>query len=65
MRALIAGRYNHPCVVSWIVFNEGMGLWNPAGYKLDDGIRAFMTRMAGQRQSVRVQSVRVSPKNNK
>jgi len=47
LRALIAGRCNHPCIVSWIVFNEGMGLWNPAGYKLDDGIRAFMTRMAG------------------
>jgi len=46
LKALIAGRFNHPCIVSWIVFNEGMGLWNPAGYKLDDGIRAFMRRMA-------------------
>jgi len=29
------------------VFNEGMGLQNSAGYKLDEPIRAFMRRMAG------------------
>ena len=46
LRAMIAGRFNHPSIVSWIVFNEGMGLQNSAGYKLDDGIRAFMRRMA-------------------
>ncbi|MCE9547747.1 MAG: glycoside hydrolase family 2 [Planctomycetia bacterium] len=46
LRAMIAGRFNHPSIVSWIVFNEGMGLGNPAGYKLDDETRAFMRRMA-------------------
>jgi len=46
LRAMIAGRFNHPSIVSWIVFNEGMGLQNPGGYKLDDEIRAFMRRMA-------------------
>jgi beta-galactosidase/beta-glucuronidase len=46
LRAMIAGRFNHPAIVSWIVFNEGMGLQNSAGYKLDDGIRTFMRRMA-------------------
>ena len=42
LRAMIAGRFNHPSIVSWIVFNEGMGLQNSQGYKLDDNIRAFM-----------------------
>jgi len=46
LRAMIAGRFNHPSIVSWVVFNEGMGLQNPAGYQLDDAIRAFMRRMA-------------------
>ena len=46
LRALITGRFNHPSIVSWIVFNEGMGLQNPKGYQLDDDIRAFMRRMA-------------------
>ena len=46
LRALIDGRFNHPSIVSWIVFNEGMGLQNSADYKLDDNIRAFMGRMA-------------------
>ncbi|MCX6875259.1 MAG: beta-galactosidase [Verrucomicrobia bacterium] len=45
LRAMINGRFNHPSIVSWIVFNEGMGLQNSAGYKLDDPIRAFMRRM--------------------
>ncbi|MCE9611285.1 MAG: hypothetical protein K8R23_13910 [Chthoniobacter sp.] len=44
LQAMIDGRYNHPCIVSWIVFNEGMGLQNSAGYKLDEDIRAFMRR---------------------
>ena len=47
LRALISGRFNHPSIVSWIVFNEGMGLQNSKGYQLDDAIRAFMRRMAG------------------
>ncbi len=47
LRAMISGRFNHPCIVSWIVFNEGMGLQNSKGYQLDDNIRAFMHRMAG------------------
>ncbi len=46
LRALIDGRFNHPSIVSWIVFNEGMGLQNSADYQLDDNIRAFMRRMA-------------------
>jgi len=25
LRALIAGRYNHPCIVTWVPFNEGWG----------------------------------------
>jgi beta-galactosidase/beta-glucuronidase len=45
LRAMIAGRYNHPCIVSWVVFNEGMGLHNSMGYDLDEDIRAFMTGM--------------------
>ena len=44
LQAMIDGRYNHPSIVSWIVFNEGMGLQNSAGYKLDGDIRAFMRR---------------------
>jgi lysophospholipase L1-like esterase len=47
LRAMIAGRFNHPSIVSWIVFNEGMGLQNSAGYQLDAPIRAFMRQMAG------------------
>ena len=46
LKAMIAGRFNHPSIVSWIVFNEGMGLQNSKGYKLDDNIRTFMRRMA-------------------
>jgi len=46
LKAMIAGRFNHPSIVSWIVFNEGMGLQNSKGYKLDDNIRAFMRRMS-------------------
>jgi beta-galactosidase/beta-glucuronidase len=46
LRAMIDGRFNHPSIVSWIVFNEGMGLENSGGYKLDDNIRTFMRRMA-------------------
>jgi beta-galactosidase/beta-glucuronidase len=45
LRALINGRSNHPCIVSWVVFNEGMGLQNSQGYKLDDNIRTFMRQM--------------------
>ena len=45
LRAMIDGRGNHPSIVSWIVFNEGMGLQNSQGYKLDDNIRAFMRKM--------------------
>ncbi|MEI6655426.1 MAG: sugar-binding domain-containing protein [Verrucomicrobiota bacterium] len=45
LRAMIDGRFNHPSIVSWIVFNEGMGLQNSEGYKLDDNIRAFMRKM--------------------
>ncbi|KAB2653099.1 MAG: beta-galactosidase [Verrucomicrobia bacterium] len=45
LRHVISDRYNHPSIVSWVVFNEGMGLWNPGGYKLDEDIRAFMRRM--------------------
>ena len=47
LKAMIGGRFNHPSIVSWVVFNEGMGLQNSAGYKLDEPIRAFMRRMAG------------------
>ena len=47
LKAMIGGRLNHPSIVSWVVFNEGMGLQNSAGYKLDEPIRAFMRRMAG------------------
>jgi len=47
LKAMIDGRFNHPSIVSWVVFNEGMGLQNSAGYKLDEPIRAFMRRMAG------------------
>lgn len=25
LKALVAGRYNHPCIVMWVVFNEGWG----------------------------------------
>ena len=25
LKALIAGRYNHPCIVTWVPFNEGWG----------------------------------------
>ncbi|MEI6809024.1 MAG: sugar-binding domain-containing protein [bacterium] len=46
LRAMMSGLFNHPSIVSWIVFNEGMGLQNSKGYKLDDDIRAFMRRMA-------------------
>lgn len=46
LRALVNGRFNHPSIVSWVVFNEGMGLQNSAGYNLDEGIRSFMRRMA-------------------
>ena len=42
---MIDGRFNHPSIVSWIVFNEGMGLQNSGGYQLDEGIRAFMRKM--------------------
>ncbi|MEI6674858.1 MAG: sugar-binding domain-containing protein [Verrucomicrobiota bacterium] len=45
LRAMIDGRGNHPSIVSWVVFNEGMGLQNSQGYKLDDNIRAFMRKM--------------------
>lgn len=45
LRQIISDRYNHPSIVSWIVFNEGMGLWNPGGYKLDEDICGFMRRM--------------------
>jgi len=44
--AIMADRFDHPSIISWIVFNEGMGLWNPNGYKLDDDIRRFMRQMA-------------------
>ncbi|MFT5473715.1 MAG: hypothetical protein ACI856_002048, partial [Kiritimatiellia bacterium] len=45
LKAMINTRFNHPCIVSWVVFNEGMGLHNSKGYDLDDGIRDFMRRM--------------------
>ena len=45
LQAMIDGRYNHPSIVSWVVFNEGMGLKNPAGYKLDEETRTFMRKM--------------------
>ena len=45
LQAMIDSRFNHPSIVSWVVFNEGMGLHNSKGYELDDAIRAFMTRM--------------------
>ena len=45
LKSIISDRFNHPSIVMWIVFNEGMGLWNPKGYELDDDIRAFMRRM--------------------
>ncbi len=47
LQAMIDGFFNHPSIVSWVVFNEGMGLKNPGGYKLDDDTRAFMRKMAG------------------
>ena len=46
LRAMMSGLFNHPSIVSWVVFNEGMGLQNSKGYSLDDDIRAFMRRMA-------------------
>ncbi len=45
LEAMIDGRFNHPSIVSWIVFNEGMGLKNPSGYKLDEETRTFMRKM--------------------
>ncbi len=30
LTALIDGRGNHPCIVTWVIFNEGWGQWNTA-----------------------------------
>jgi hypothetical protein len=30
LRALIAARYNHPCIVTWVPFNEGWGQFDTA-----------------------------------
>ena len=30
LRALIEGRYNHPCIVAWVPFNEGWGQFDTA-----------------------------------
>ncbi|HXT40392.1 MAG TPA: glycoside hydrolase family 2 TIM barrel-domain containing protein [Candidatus Angelobacter sp.] len=30
LRALIEGRYNHPCIVTWVPFNEGWGQFDTA-----------------------------------
>ena len=28
LKALIDGRFNHPCIVMWVPYNEGWGQWN-------------------------------------
>ncbi len=28
LKALIDGRFNHPCIVSWVLYNEGWGQWD-------------------------------------
>ncbi len=30
LKALINGRYNHPCIVMWVPYNEGWGQWDTA-----------------------------------
>ena len=30
LRALIQGRWNHPCIVMWVPYNEGWGQWDTA-----------------------------------
>ncbi|HVV01783.1 MAG TPA: glycoside hydrolase family 2 TIM barrel-domain containing protein [Verrucomicrobiae bacterium] len=30
LKAMIAGRRNHPCIVMWVPFNEGWGQWDTA-----------------------------------
>jgi beta-galactosidase/beta-glucuronidase len=30
LKAMIDGRYNHPCIVMWVVFNEGWGQYDTA-----------------------------------
>jgi beta-galactosidase/beta-glucuronidase len=46
LQAMIDGLFNHPSIVSWVVFNEGMGLKNPSGYKLDEETSSLMRQMA-------------------
>ena len=46
LRAMMNALFNHPAIVSWVVFNEGMGLQNSKGYDLDENIRSFMGRMS-------------------
>lgn len=31
LKALVAGRENHPCIVMWVPYNEGWGQWETAG----------------------------------
>ena len=30
LRALVEGRFNHPCIVMWVPYNEGWGQWDTA-----------------------------------
>jgi len=46
LQAMIDGRFNHPSIVMWVVFNEGMGLKKSTTLELDEPTRAYMLEMA-------------------
>lgn len=46
LQAMIDGRFNHPSIVMWVVFNEGMGLKKSTTLELDEPTRAYMREMA-------------------
>jgi len=46
LQAMIDKRFNHPCIVMWVVFNEGMGLEKSSTLELDEPTRANMRKMA-------------------
>jgi len=43
VKEMIRERFNHPCIVMWVLFNEGMGLaGKKRGYKLYDETKDFV-----------------------
>ncbi len=47
LRRMIVGRFNHPCIVLWVLFNEGMGLdMSPTKHEIpSDDSQMLMKRM--------------------